>query len=260
MVQNQLLTHLIFLIISSLLLVSLLYQYLLPWQHAAQIIKKHGRDPRPRVFYRLIVFTILSLLFSSILNVIFLAQDVPSTTANSDTSGGLRVNNLSVNGWIALMVLATIAQQVPYALLFLTLLNILQSRWYALTKAETGYKTVQRGRDSKKELPTFLGWKRKEGASFFIAFLLVLFPLLSRVILAVGLGTSPNPVLMDTGDFKHFEQLEEAVMWLDGMHAVVAFIAMVDIAVSSFCLSNRLGAAGHKDSVSTELSTEGAEF
>jgi hypothetical protein len=216
------------------------------------------------VFYRFTLFTLLSLLFSSILNVIYLAQDVPSATANSDTNEGvsLSVNNLSVNGWIVLMVLATFAQQVPYALLFLTLLNILQSRWYALVKAETGHKTVQSGSDSKEEykLPGFLGWKRKEGTSFLIAFLLITFPLSSRIILAVGLGTSPNPVLMETGDFERFEQLEKAAMWLDAMHAAVAFISMVDIAVSSFCLSNRLRAAGYNDSVSTEPNTEISDF
>lgn len=249
-----------FLVISAILLVSLLFQYLLPWQHAAQITQNNGRDPRPRVFYKFVLFTVFALFASSTLNVVFLAQDVPSPTqADDETSDGasLRVKNLSVNAWIALMVLATFAQQLPYALVFLTLLNVLQSRWYTLTKAETGKKTVQSaGSPGRDKLPAFLGWKGKEGTSLLLAFLLVFLPLLSRIILAVGLGTFPNPMLADTGDFESFEQLEKAVMWLDGLRAGVVFISVADIVVSSFCLSQQFRAAVYRDSVSTERTRE----
>ena len=254
-------TNFAFLLIAAILLVSLLYQYLLPWHLAAKIIKKNSRDPRPRVFYRLVLFTILSLLASSVLNVVFLAQATPSASpASTDESSGpsLRVQNLSLNGWIALMVLATIAQQLPYVLLFLTLVNILQSRWYAFVKTTTEHEAVPKTTSKSEDMdkgkpPAFLGWRGKEGTSFFIAFLLVLLPLISRIILAVGMGTLPNPMVAPSGtaDFEGFENLSQVAEGLDGLRAGVALVAVLDIGVSSFFLEKRLRAAGTRDSVST---------
>lgn len=201
----------------------------------------------------------LAMLFSSVLNVIFLAQDTPSASATSrdETQGpSMRVQNLSLNGWIALMVLATIAQQLPFALLFLTLINILQSRWYAFTAATTGYKTTPSTRPKADgtelyQLPAFLGWRGKQRTSFFIAIMLVFLPILSRIILAVGVGTFPNSMVAASGDFERFETLNKVVAGLDGLRAGMAFIAVFDIAVSSFCLEKRLRVAGYCDSVST---------
>lgn len=255
--ESTLWTNCVFIIVTAILLVSLLYQYLLPWHLATQIIKKHGRDPRPRVFFRFLLFTVLALFFSSILNVLFYAQATPSPTATSEDENqgpSLRIQNLSLNGWIALMVLATIAQQVPYALVYLTLLNVLQSRWYALVRTTNEHKTTQVARVGSNEKPTFLGWKHKEPTSFFLAFLLVFLPILSRIVLAVGLGTLPNPMAVEGADqFDKFDRLQKVVGGLDGLRAGITFIALVDLGASAYFLGKRLRAAGYHDSITNSV-------
>ncbi|KAG8806766.1 hypothetical protein FRC19_007076 [Serendipita sp. 401] len=223
-------------VISSILLVSLVFQYLLPLQSVQSI--KHGRDPRPRLLYRLLVWTVVSMFLSAVLGVLYFAQRVP-IEANGSIS--LHIPNLTQGGWIAIQFFGRFSQNIPFPFLYITLYHILQSRWYAYVDRSGDYTRQLSAKDGyAAPLPTFLGWRGKRATSIFIASMLVLLAVISTITLAAGLSVSKhgNGSLVTEADAS--EGVLKVLGIVDGLHSGLVAIAVLDIGVSSFFLYRRL--------------------
>ncbi|CAG8599029.1 6789_t:CDS:2, partial [Acaulospora colombiana] len=192
--------------------------------------------------------------WNRILNVIFFAQQLPP----SGSGVSLSIPNLTLGGWATLMVFATVSSQLPFAFLFLAIVNVLQSRWYAFVQETTGSKVVPVSPSSPKKstkaddqtlhkFPAFLGWKGKEGASFFIAFILVFLTLVSKLTMAIGLkmvsDDHDKPAVLN-----QYNTIVKTVTFFDGVVSAFVAIAVMDVSASSFCLKRAMKREGYMDS------------
>lgn len=252
-------TNFVFFIAALVLTVYLIYYSIAPWYAGAGAAANNNQRSglwqthRPKALRRFLLLTIASLIIASLLNILFYVQGVPSGgDSNNDAGKGptFRIRNLQLGGWLALRSLSNIFQQLPFALLFLTLINILQSRWYTLHKYSTGHKVVSASSSTldhdaaEYKFPNFLGWKGKEGCSFFVAFLLVFIPVLSNVLFSIGFSK-----YLASGALDDYSKVVKAVTFLDAWNCVMVIIAIADISVSSYFLFQQMRKSHYYDLV-----------
>ncbi|CAG7849285.1 SubName: Full=Uncharacterized protein {ECO:0000313/EMBL:CCA69490.1} [Serendipita indica DSM 11827] len=237
MYKNLLWLYLGSTIIAVPMIVTILYLYLLPFQ----IVKSTQlwRDPRPRAFVQLLLTTALSFFVAGALNLLYYAERLPQNPGSESPV------TLSLDVWIVIIFFATTSRQISFPILYLLMVNVLQSRWYAFVKHSTGHKHERRTKESKPQLPEFLGWRGKEKASFFVAGLMLLLPIISNVCLAVGLkqvSQSGIAVLLS---------IDRVATALDGVRGGLVAFAVLDIGISSFFLSRRLKASDYGDTITS---------
>lgn len=231
-----------FALISAPLTFLLVYQYFLPYNPT-------NAPQRPKTLYWLLIATVSSLFVACVLNVVYHAQQIPTT----DGGPSLHIHNLVLGGWITLMVFASISRTIPLTLLLFAFAVLLLSRWNVLANQ------FSRTKDSAKspypessELP-FLGWKWKKAAVYMTTTALVVLPIASNLSLSIGIATHTTVSSQD-GTFKNTvaslsRSVQRLVLAWDGINAAFVAIAIIDIGISTLLLSRKLRSSRYVDPV-----------
>lgn len=240
-VADSLWTNVIFAFILAFLMFALAYQHLLPY-HTTR--NKHG----PRSLHTMLFSIAASLFVACVLNALYSAQEVP------DGGPSLHIQNLTLGGWIAIMVFATITRAIPFTLLFLTFIAILESRWEILILQITKNKSRASSNVTFQGRHPFLGWHWKTRVSYFQAAALLILPTASSITSAIGIASSTSIALQDGSvdiqSLVHSFPVLKLSMAFDGMRCAFVAIGVLDVGVCAFILFKRLRAARYVDPVS----------
>jgi hypothetical protein len=177
-------------------------------------------------------------MLSHVLNALYVAQSLPQSNHLN-----LHIPSLGFTPWLVLMTSATILQHLPAPLLIIAVLIVLRERYHAL---------LRRVNEKGDWVPgPFLGWVGKEGASMTIIYMLFLFPIASRLALALGLTLNDSPfflpadaVAVATIGSTHFatwDRMLKIALILDNCRALFLGISVFDVVVSSYCLHKEGG-------------------